>query len=279
MSVQLQRAMICTLAAATLTLSIGEASARRASVHDRAPVAVNLKRTAAPAACTAPAEMTRLDHSLPRVTQKVLAKQAITIVALGSSSTFGVGASSPAMSYPNRLAVELRALMRDTPVTVLNHGVNGETTADMLARFEDDVFAAKPDLVIWQVGSNDVLAGLPVGRAAALIGEGLARLKAAGIDVIVIDPQYAPETIKHNADLIVARIAPTARQASVSLFRRFAVMRHWRHTENLRFRDFVSKDNLHMNDWSYGCIAKLLAHGIVDVIGRPTVTATAQPSS
>jgi hypothetical protein len=44
----------------------------------------------------------------------------------------------------------------DSPVSVMNHGVNGETEIDMLARFDRDVFAAKPDLVICQVGSNSL---------------------------------------------------------------------------------------------------------------------------
>jgi hypothetical protein len=43
------------------------------------------------------------------------------------------------MSYPNRLAVELRALLPSTSITVINRGVNGETAEEMLARFDRDV--------------------------------------------------------------------------------------------------------------------------------------------
>jgi lysophospholipase L1-like esterase len=239
-------------------------------VHQRGPVA---KHAVSKTVCGAPAELVRMDHSLSRVAQKILDKQAITIVAIGSSSTFGEGASSPGMSYPSRLAVELRTLYPHSPVTVLNRGVNGETTMDMLARFDRDVFAAKPDLVIWQVGSNSVLSGLPVGPAGDLIREGLDRLKAAGTDVIIVDPQYAPAIINNGPDAMVAMIDATAREARVSVFHRFAVMRHWRVAQNIPFRTFVSEDELHMNDWSYGCIAKLLAAAISDVIIRPTVTA------
>src|SRR5262245_15741030 len=59
-------------------------------------------------ACTAPAEASRLDQPLRRVAQRIAAKQPITIVAIGSSSTSGAGASSSAASYPARLEVELR---------------------------------------------------------------------------------------------------------------------------------------------------------------------------
>ena len=160
---------------------------------------------------------------------------------------------------------------------MFNRGVNGETTDDMLARFDRDVFAANPDLVIWQVGSNSVLLGRPVGPAATLIREGLDRLKADGADVIVIDPQYAPAIIRNDADPMVGMIAQTAEEASVNLFQRYAVMRYWRLTDDIPFSTFVSKDELHMNDWGYGCVAKLLAAAINDATTRPTVTATAHP--
>jgi acyl-CoA thioesterase I len=79
------------------------------------------------------------------------------------------------MSYPSRLADELRALLPHTPITIINRGVNGETAREMLARFDRDVFAAKPDLVLWQVGSNAVLLGKPTAATGSLIEEGLRR--------------------------------------------------------------------------------------------------------
>ncbi len=41
-------------------------------------------------------------------------------------------------------------------------------------------------------------------------------------------------------------------------------MRYWRLTEDIPFDTFVSPDELHMNDWSYGCVAKLLAGAIAE---------------
>jgi len=272
MPTNLKRAIAGTIAVAGLAFSMGFASAAHSpSAHKRAmPVT---ERAVSQAVCAAPAKLTHLNYSLNHVAQKVLAKQALTIVAIGSSSTFGQGASSPAMSYPSRLAVELQGRFPDSPITVLNRGVNGETEVDMLARFDRDVFAAKPDLVIWQVGSNTVLAGLPIRPAAAMIRDGLGRLKANGADVIVVDPQYAPAIVKRGADPMVDMIALTAEKAHVNLFERFAVMRHWRLTDNISFGAFVTGDELHMNDWGYGCMAKLLAGAINDAVTRPTLTA------
>ena len=231
---------------------------------------------AQPAACVGPAELVRLDIPLKRTAQKIAGGQPLTIVAIGSSSTSGAGASSPAMSYPSRLALELQEQFPRLSITVHNRGVGGETSHEMLARFDRDVFAEKPDLVIWQAGSNSVLRDQPLSGAGTLLREGIDRLKAAGVDVVLMNPQYAPKVItKHDVDGMVDLIALTAKEANVDLFQRFALMRYWRLTEDMPFGAFLSPDELHMNDWSYGCVAKLLAGAIVDAATRATLTATA----
>ena len=68
--------------------------------------------------------------------------QPITIVAIGSSSTAGAGASSEASTYPSRLAIELTQRFFGHPITVLNRGVGGEEVRDMFKRFDTDVIAA-----------------------------------------------------------------------------------------------------------------------------------------
>jgi lysophospholipase L1-like esterase len=226
--------------------------------------------------CTAPSELTRLDYTLKRASQKVAAGQPIKIVAVGSSSTAGAGASSPAMNYPSRLQVELQAMMPRVPVTVINRGVNGEESREMLARFERDVFPEKPDLVIWQVGSNSVLRDRPLTEVPAPLNRGLKLLREHGADVVLMNPQYAPKVFtRHDVEGMVHLIAVTAKETSVDLFQRFAVMRYWQLTEGMPFSAFLSPDELHMNDWSYGCVAKLLAGAIHDAATRPTLTATA----
>jgi acyl-CoA thioesterase-1 len=176
------------------------------------------------------------------------------------------------MSYPSRLALELRALLPRTSITVVNHGVNGQTALEMLARFDRDVLMARPDLVLWQVGSNAVLLGKPIVPTGSLIREGLRRLKAAGFDVVLINPQYAPKVIaKHDerdVDLMDSLISTVAHKMHINLFKRFALMRYWRVTEGLPFSAFLSRDELHMNDWSYGCMAKLLASAIAEAARR-----------
>ena len=218
----------------------------------------------------------RLGHALTHVAQRIANGKPLTIVALGSSSTAGAGASSPSASYPSRLESELKARFPEQPVAVINQGVNGEEAADMLARFEESVARPHPDLVLWQVGTNAVLRDNPLGPVDRLVHDGIARIKALGADVVLIDPQFAPKVIaKADAEDMVHLISAEAKQANVDVFPRFAIMRGWRERDGVPFEAFLSPDLLHMNDWSYGCLAKLLAASISEAATRPFASARA----
>jgi acyl-CoA thioesterase I len=225
-------------------------------------------------ACDGPSDVNRLDQPLRRTAARLRSGQPLTIVAVGSSSTSGAGASSSASSYPSRLEVELKGRFPTATIRVLNRGVGGEEVQDMLARFDIAVLAEKPDLVLWQVGSNTVLRGHSVITAFALIDEGLRRLKASGADVVLINPQFAPKVlVKADAEDMVDLITAAAKAENVGLFHRFAVMRHWHKTQKIPFETFLSPDGLHMNDWSYACVAKLLAATIAEAATRATAVA------
>jgi len=228
------------------------------------------------AACTAPAEFAGLEHAPENIRDRVARKLPIKIVAIGSSSTSGAGASSQAATYPSRLEAELKARLPGLPVTVLNKGIGGEEAQQMVARFDADVIEEAPDLVLWQVGSNSVLRDHQT--PGEVIREGVERLKASGTEVILVNPQYAPKILaKPDVDRAVDVITATARDAEVGLFNRFMVMRNWVEGEKMGFDQFLSPDGLHMNDWSYACTAKLLAGAILEDTKLPP--AMAAPAS
>jgi hypothetical protein len=155
----------------------------------------------------------------------------VTIVALGSSSTAGAGASGSAASYPSRLEAELKARFPHQA---------------MMARFDASVAAAHPDVVLWQVGTNALLSGNPLGPVDRLVHEGIPRIKAIGADVVLIDPQFAPKVIvKPDADEMVGLLSAAAKQAGVDLFPRFALMQGWHDREAVPFEAFLSPDLLH----------------------------------
>jgi lysophospholipase L1-like esterase len=226
--------------------------------------------------CVAPPGLARFELTLPRSMQRIAAGGPLTIVAIGSSSTAGAGASSSAASYPSRLEALLRERFPTIDIRVLNRGVNGEEAADMLARFEAAVIAEKPDLVLWQVGTNSVLRDHGLEGKGELILQGLRRVRAIRADAVLIDPQFAPKVLaKTEADGMVALIGTTAKSANVDVFHRFALMRYWHDDKHIPFGEFLSADGLHMNDWSYDCVARLLSAAITDAATRNTAMAGA----
>jgi acyl-CoA thioesterase-1 len=227
-------------------------------------------------ACIIPAAQAKFAYALPRVAQRLAAGLPIKIVAVGSSSTFGAGASSPAASYPSRLAVELTKHFPGHEFSVVNAGVNGSEASDMLARFDTSVIAEKPDLVLWQAGTNSVLRGNPLQPHIPLLHAGIAKLKTIGADIVLIDPQYAPRVLaKPDVHGMVELMATIAKSENVELFERFALMRHWHEVERLPFDTFVSPDQLHHNDWGYACLARGLGMAIAEAASRPQATASA----
>jgi acyl-CoA thioesterase I len=212
--------------------------------------------------CTFPDEVTEIRHPLSGLLSRIEGNRPLKIVALGSSSTAGAGASTPEAAYPARLQLQLSSLLNHK-VFVVNRGRNGDRVGDMLSRVSTEVKPERPELVIWQVGTNALLTDLEPKAVGALLLRGAREITASGADLIVMDPQYAPKVLIHKqADGLVDLIGSMALEAGAGLFRRFRLMRFW-HDRQLGFDQFLSPDQLHMNDWSYGCLANALAVAIV----------------
>jgi lysophospholipase L1-like esterase len=227
--------------------------------------------------CNTPKALGRLQTALPTVARKLLLNEGVTIVALGSSSTAGAGASSPAFSYPSRLVDDLKKQYPHAAFNMINRGVNGEEVKEMLARL-DTILADKPALVIWQMGTNSVLRDQDAGAAMELAMQGIARIKAAGADVLLVDLQYAPRVLaKSETNEMLSLIEEVGRVERVPVFNRFAVMRHWHDQQQLAFDTFITPDGLHLNDWGYACFARTLAEAMSDSITRGQAMAIAAP--
>jgi lysophospholipase L1-like esterase len=204
--------------------------------------------------------------SLPHVAGKLAAGQPVVIVAFGSSSTQGFGASSPEFNYPNRLAAQLRRHYPTADITVINAGVGGEDAPEMMKRLQTQVIDVHPDLVIWQVGTNAVLRNLDPGDTVKLVEEGISRIQAAGgTDIVLVDPQYSPAVNQRaeSAGKMVKLLGKAAELRHVGIFPRFEVMRDWHEKQAIPVEGFVIADGLHMNDWGYACFAQLLGDDII----------------
>ena len=200
-----------------------------------------------------------LDRSVGRIDQG----GPLIIVAMGSSSTLGVGASAPSMSYPSRLEGELRDRFPGLEIRVLNRGIGGQDVGEELNRLDRDVVAEHPDLVIWQVGTNAVLRRDDLAADEQLIRRGVSSMKEDGIDIVLMDLQYARRVLARPAWGEMERvIGEIAYSNHVGLFRRFEIMQEWDHTQQLAPAAMIGPDGLHMTDASYGCLASQLGEAL-----------------
>jgi lysophospholipase L1-like esterase len=200
----------------------------------------------------------------------------LRIVAIGSSSTRGLWQTDPALTYPGMLKSELERLTPGLQVTVVNSGRNADTIPGNVARFARDVFAHAPDLVIWQIGTNDVTWLQSSDSLTGTIVAGIRQLQAAGADVVLMDQQYAPVILASNYAKMQDSIAEAARQANVPLFSRFDLMRR-ANEAGVPSTALTSWDGLHSSAAGYACTGRALARAIVAAMPAPqTQTAPAR---
>ncbi len=201
--------------------------------------------------------------TLPHVAQALAQDDALKIVAFGSSSTQGVGASSQQATYPAQLEADLRILLPHRPVVVENRGIGGEDAEDMMRRLPS-ILAEHPALIVWQTGTNDPLRDLPLDRFVALTRSGIAAIRASGADVMLIEPQDC-KVFRNKPGALAYRDAlrAIAQELSVPLVRRYDLMQSWVARRMVTPDGLQSGDGLHMGDAGYALLGRAVADEII----------------
>jgi lysophospholipase L1-like esterase len=221
-----------------------------------------------------PVEPILFEHGLTHFAQSLIRGRP-KIVAIGSSTTAGEGNIK---AYPERLLSLLLTKYPNAKITMVNQGIGGQEAPSELQRFDTDVIAEKPDLVIWQVGTNAVWQGPDLKppppsfeETTRAIRDGLVKLRdETQADVILMDLQYVPAVLtpakKDKALAMVEAISELARDAGVNVFRRFAFMKGLYQVEQVSFDRMVDPTDdsrLHDSDWATGRVAAALNLAIV----------------
>ncbi|GEO14255.1 SGNH/GDSL hydrolase family protein [Microvirga aerophila] len=221
---------------------------------------------AADAACRASEPAVSAPARLERLASRLKRREPVRILAIGSSSTQGIGASSPAFSYPVQLQADLTRMWREA-VIIENAGKGGETIAETVERLKTSLGTDRLDLVIWQVGTNDAVKGIDEGRFAALLREGIDAAQALGVDVLLLDQQYYP-AIKDpdRYERFVGLVGATGASEQVPVFSRYKVMKAWGQLSADVLNAMLSSDRFHMGDRGYDCMAELIADSLHSMV-------------
>ncbi len=219
---------------------------------------------------------------LNRTSEELGIKKHLRILAIGSSSTWGSGASSLKRNYPSRLEVILSRVWKGVELEIVNRGVGGEVASQTAARLLDEINLIKPDLILWQVGANDGTRGVPVEKFETTVRQTIAEVRRNKIDLVLVGLQYTPKYERNeHYGKIRKSLQTIARSEKVLLVRRYSAMEFIARTKaNL---PMLSKDNFHLNDLGYQCMAEHIAQAVVanlfvrkrDRRGLPEITQSA----
>ncbi|MCP8937547.1 SGNH/GDSL hydrolase family protein [Alsobacter sp. SYSU M60028] len=210
---------------------------------------------------------------MAEIGRKIERGEPVAILAIGSSSTEGVGASSPQLAYPARLQREARALFPGAAVRVVNEGKGGETADETLRRLRKLTAEQSFDLVLWQVGTNDAVKPGGADGFADVLRDGIKAARDSGARVMIIDPQYFPGAADPSRlEAIVDQIRDVSAEEHVPLFGRYEMMKRWSERDPAGFLRTLASDRFHMSDLGYGCLAQELAGDLRVMIGGALAT-------
>ena len=213
--------------------------------------------------CEAPTSDIASPAPLPRLTERLGEKAAvIRVLAIGSSSTWGIGASSRKKTYPALLRGILDSALKGTKAEIINRGVSGEVAQTTAERLRTAVALDKPDLVLWQVGTNDALARVDSASFEETLRSTISWLKASNIDVMLVGLQYTPKFARDESYLTIREVLKkVAISENVLYVRRYDAMQFIARHQN--GADLMSTDDLHLNDLGYECMAEHIARAVI----------------
>jgi acyl-CoA thioesterase-1 len=194
---------------------------------------------------------------LPQVAAALKRGKTLRILSVGAAPGWVVG---PSGDYSHVIEGMLEGALKGTDVIMIDRGISGELAADAAARMKNEVALEAPDLVLWQVGTNDALAYVPADQFAATVKDQVDWLKAHKVDVVLVGLQFAPAMLR---DAHYKLIRDTLRQ--VAAREKVIVIRFYEAMEILNKAAEAGQpvaEQFERSEAGYDCLAQYVAHAI-----------------
>src|SRR5262245_61338520 len=209
--------------------------------------------TPMPKACEVPGENVIAASPLPNVATALRDRRKITILAIGSTSA---AVRSPGGYYALVERI-LEATFKGLDVEVVNRGVSGELAADAAERMKTEVSLTHSDLVLWQLGTPDALAQVPVADFYVTVSDAISWLKEHRIDVILVGLRYTRSMSKDlHYQAIRTAIKEIASKQNVLRIGRYEAEET---LERIRREQGTQMGEAAATESSYVCMAEYLA--------------------
>ncbi len=212
--------------------------------------------------CEAPAADIAANAPLPNVAKSLAEHKTLEILAVGSAATETLGVDAGVKSYPVQIEDLLKAALNGVDVDIINRGTGGEVAQTSSDRIHSEVGITKPDLVLWQLGTNDALARVDPEQFTEIVKSTIEWLKQQDIDVVLVGLQYTSRfardesyfAIKHALDRI-------AKDEGILYIKRYDAMKFISQTRAKVH--LMTSDNYHLSALGTQCMAEHVAHAMV----------------
>jgi lysophospholipase L1-like esterase len=212
-----------------------------------------------PKECEVPGSTTPITAPrLPNIAAAFKERRKIKILAIGGTSASLRGP----VSGGHYAVVErfLEAAFKGLEVEIVHRGVSGELAGNAAERIKTEVALIGADLVLWQLGTADAFAQLPVEDFLALVSQTLAWLKERKIDVVLVDPRYARGMAKDaRYQAMRAAIGKLANEHNVPRISRYDAEET---LERIRRQQETQISEAEATEASYVCMAEYLARAV-----------------
>lgn len=214
--------------------------------------------------CAVPPYLHPKLDSLPNTTRRLQANEPLRVLFLGSGAMAGIGASAKTEAFPAQFARLLPERVANLRIESTNLAEERSTLSSAVNTMNNQLDTLKPDLVIWQVGLNDIAARPPLIRFDRDLTDGIAVLAARpqtdlllldvpfypGLELLLNDAEYR-RVIEFRADLDALPLFPT-----------HDLMAYWserRTFERNMPAQLDTDQSLYLADKMHYCIGNILA--------------------
>lgn len=206
------------------------------------------------------------ESPLPNVAAALANRKMVKILTIGASAA--AGRRSTRGGYTKLIETILERAVKGLDVVMINHGVSGELASDAAIRIKTEVALDRPDLVIWQVGSNDALAYVSVDFVKLTVVDTIRWLREHKVDVILVGLQRVDQ-MRRNTHYIAMRdeLRKIAADENVIIVRRDEAMEliNKAKTEG----GVPLPDEFEETEIGYTCLAQYVARAItLGVFGK-----------
>jgi lysophospholipase L1-like esterase len=196
---------------------------------------------------------------LPNVAAALKDRKQVKILAIGASAS--IGRRGRAGKYASQVEEILEHAIKGLDVVMINRGVGGELSAQAAVRIQNEVALNEPELVLWQVGTNDALAYVPLDELEATIVDTVRWLKAHKVDVVLVGLQYVDRmTQDEHYGRVRELLRRIAAKENVMIVRRYEAQRLIAQAEVSG--GGLVPDEFQRSEAGYACLSQYMARAI-----------------